>query len=72
MGFFINSGRAARGKCYRMIYRFQMPSKTSLAMVDVRSSWVSGGGGSWLYEERTAEPCEGLKPWNARLPPYGG
>jgi len=21
-------------------------------MVDVRSGWVSGGGGSWLYEEK--------------------
>lgn len=29
---------------------FRRPQITSLAMIDVESSWASGGGGSWLYE----------------------
>lgn len=32
---------------YTLFRRLQM---TSLAMIDVESSWASGGGGSWLYE----------------------
>ena len=45
--------RAAGGVRFTAKYTlFRRPHKTSLAMVGVRSSWVSGGGGSWLYEEK--------------------
>jgi hypothetical protein len=32
--------------------QFDRPSRTSLAMEDVVSSWLEGGGGSWAYEAR--------------------
>ena len=34
-----------------IVYRLERrPSRTSLAFEDVRSHWISGGGGSWDYE----------------------
>ncbi len=34
--------------------QYERPVKTSLAMIDVRSSLVCGGGGSWSYAEEGA------------------
>ena len=31
--------------------QFERPRRTSLAMEEVESAWVEGGGGSWSYEE---------------------
>jgi hypothetical protein len=31
---------------------FRRPERTSAAFVDVRSSWLAAGGGSWRYEPR--------------------
>lgn len=36
---------------YRM---FERPVRTSLAMEDVESSWIAGGGGSWAYQAQGA------------------
>ena len=34
-----------------VVYRLdRRPERTSAAFVDVESSWISGGGGSWEYE----------------------
>jgi hypothetical protein len=32
--------------------QFERPRRTSLALEDVESAWIVGGGGSWSYEER--------------------
>jgi hypothetical protein len=31
--------------------QFERPRRTSLAMEEVESAWIEGGGGSWSYEE---------------------
>ena len=28
------------------------PEKTSLALIEIKSFWIKGGGGSWVYEKR--------------------
>lgn len=43
----------ARGMRAVFQYRqFERPRRTSLAMEEVESAWIAGGGGSWSYEER--------------------
>ncbi len=37
-------------ECRLRYKQFERPSRTSLAMVDLRSPLFSGGGGSWSYE----------------------
>lgn len=32
--------------------QFDRPVRTSLAMEDVESAWIEGGGGSWSYERQ--------------------
>jgi hypothetical protein len=32
--------------------RYERPHGTSLAMEDVRSAWIEGGGGAWTYAAR--------------------
>jgi hypothetical protein len=35
-----------------VVYKLdRRPERTSAAFVDVDSSWISGGGGSWQYDE---------------------
>lgn len=45
--------RARGGLRAVLQYRqFDRPRRTSLAMEEVESAWIEGGGGSWSYEER--------------------
>lgn len=42
-----------------LVYRLdRRPERTSLAFRDVRSAWITGGGGSWDYE-----PVDGGTRW---------
>jgi hypothetical protein len=60
----------------RLRYRvFERPRRTSLAMEDVRSALVVGGGGSWRYERAaggtlwTQVNTLRLRPWLGPLAP---
>lgn len=45
--------RAKGGLRFKNKYTlFRRPNRTSVTMVDVKPAWVSGGGGSWVYEEQ--------------------